>query len=112
MVSWGFTGREKQTDRELNFAAEWQGQADLLNNLSRSDRDRLEANLRQTLGKKKGKKGASKKGATRGAARLPSPFRRVATGVSVLQLQGRGKGLFRRRVCVGFSEKPGGGGGD
>ncbi|CAN0473854.1 unnamed protein product, partial [Ascophyllum nodosum] len=37
------------------------------------DRDRLEANLRQTLGKKKGKKGASKKGATRGGSKASVP---------------------------------------
>ena len=111
MVSWGFTGREKQTDRELNFAAEWQGQADLFNNLSRSDRDRLEANLRQTLGKKKGKKGASKKGGDKRGSKASVPVSAGGDRGFGAAVAGKGQGTVPQASMCGFQREAGGGGG-
>ena len=110
MVSWGVTGREKQTDRELNFAAEWQGQADLLNNLNRSDRDRLEANLRQTLGKKKGKKGASKKGGDKKGSKTSVPVSAGSDRGFGAAVAGRGEGGVPQASVCGFQREAGGGG--
>lgn len=46
-----------QAERERDFAAEWQGEADRLSKLTPSDRRKLEATLRRSLGKKPKKKG-------------------------------------------------------
>ena len=54
----------EQTNRERDFAAQWQGDAETLQNLNPSDRDALAKNLRQALGKTtklKKKKSSSKK---------------------------------------------------
>ena len=46
----------EQTNRERDFAAQWQGDAEKLQNLNLSDRDALAKNLRQALGKTKSQK--------------------------------------------------------
>ena len=106
----GVSGREEHTDSELNFAAEWQRQADLLNNLSRSDRDRLEANLRQTLGKKKDKKGASKKGGDKWGSKQGSvPVSAGSDRGFGAAVAGRGERAVPQASVCGFQREAGGG---
>lgn len=59
----------RQSDRERDFAAQWQGEADRISSLSQGKRDELETNIRQALGKYKiEKKNGSKKTASSSAA--------------------------------------------
>lgn len=58
----------EQTNRERDFAAQWQGDAEKLKNLNPSDRDALAKNLRQALGKtskSKKKRNSSKKNSSK-----------------------------------------------
>lgn len=84
----------EQTNRERDFAAQWQGDAEKLKNLNPSDRDALAKNLRQALGKtskSKKKRNSSKKNSIKTSSPVSSEA--PPGGAISVSVAGGGKGF-------------------
>ncbi|CAM9418309.1 unnamed protein product, partial [Laminaria digitata] len=82
-----------QTNRERDFAAQWQGDAAKLQNLNPADRDALAVNLRQALGKTP--KSKKKKTSSKKSSKTSSPVASAAPpgGAINSSVAGGGKGF-------------------